>query len=134
MREINEIIIHCTDTPYNTTVQSIKNHHTNVNGWADIGYHFLLDSSLTWHVGRPVIQIGAHVKGHNTKTIGVAYIGKTPTVAMVKEMARFCNLLIAMFKIKTVSRHTFYDKNKSCPNFARGDIDTFDKICDLKLQ
>jgi N-acetylmuramoyl-L-alanine amidase len=44
-------------------------------GWSDIGYHFLiyLDGSL--HEGRPIERVGAHCKGHNEGSIGIAYVG-----------------------------------------------------------
>ena len=76
MRKISKIIIHCTATPEDrhTTVEDVRRWHLD-RGWSDIGYHFLiyLDGSL--HEGRPVEKQGAHCKGHNKESIGIAYVG-----------------------------------------------------------
>lgn len=82
MRPVNEIIIHCTatqpnwwaDKPTSAKVQEIRRWH-KAQGWRDIGYHYLIDRDGTVAEGRPVEQVGAHVKGRNTGTIGVALFG-----------------------------------------------------------
>jgi N-acetyl-anhydromuramyl-L-alanine amidase AmpD len=83
MRKITEIILHCTAThpdfmEGNTTwarVQEVKRWHTELNGWSDIGYHFLIDRDGTVLDGRPINRDGAHVKGRNTGTIGISLFG-----------------------------------------------------------
>jgi len=76
MRDIDKIIVHCTATPEgrHTTVEDVRRWHLD-RGWSDIGYHFLiyLDGSL--HEGRPIEKTGAHCKGHNKGSIGIAYVG-----------------------------------------------------------
>ena len=83
MRPINEIIVHCSATrpewmerfPLSRKVEEIRLWHTRDRGWKDIGYHYLIDRDGTIATGRPVEQVGAHVQGHNTGTIGVCLIG-----------------------------------------------------------
>jgi hypothetical protein len=83
MRKIDEIVVHCTATPANwregqktpTKVAEVKRWHTDERGWSDIGYHFLIDRDGTTVGGRPVTRKGAHVRGHNDYTIGVALFG-----------------------------------------------------------
>lgn len=66
----------CADSP--AIVRSIYAEHLH-QGWADIGYNFLVDKCGTIFEGRfggmglPVI--GAHTYGFNTNTMGVAAIG-----------------------------------------------------------
>lgn len=56
-------------------VRSIWNQHVNINGWADIGYHYLIDSEGTIYRGRqPNIQ-GAHFCATNANTLGVCLMG-----------------------------------------------------------
>lgn len=83
MRPVNEIIIHCTATrpewwSSRTLAQKIAEvrlWHTRDRGWRDIGYHYLIDRDGKTLPGRPVEQVGAHVLGRNTGTIGVALFG-----------------------------------------------------------
>ena len=75
-RKINEIIIHCSDTPEgrNFTAADIRRWHRQ-KGWADIGYHYVVLRNGTVENGRDVDIVGAHCKNHNTHSIGVCYIG-----------------------------------------------------------
>lgn len=61
-------------------VRSIQSYHLDHQRWKDIGYNFLIDRYGNVYEGRaggvdePVI--GAHTAGHNTATIGVAFLGQ----------------------------------------------------------
>lgn len=77
MREIiNKIIVHCTATPYRmvVTAKMVDAWHRE-KGWAGIGYHYLVRLDGEVEKGRAEWQIGAHCKGHNTNSIGIAYVG-----------------------------------------------------------
>ena len=77
MRNIDTIIVHCTATPEgrDVTVDTIRNWHVKDNGWSDIGYHWVIDIHGKLHKGRSESVTGAHAKGHNSKSIGVVYVG-----------------------------------------------------------
>lgn len=126
MRTINEIILHCTDTPSDTTVDSIRAYHKSF-GWSDIGYHYLIASNGNCYYGRPVEKVGAHCKGHNKYSIGVAYIGKSPTTLQLIGMAHICNILRRKYNISrgSISLHCDYNPHKTCPNFSKSDLDFF---------
>lgn len=82
MRPLHEIIIHASATrpdwmsgnPAGEKRDEIRRWHLD-RGWADIGYHDLIDRDGTVMTGRPINKVGAHCKGHNTGTIGVCLIG-----------------------------------------------------------
>ena len=128
MRPITEIIIHCTGTvPSNgTTVEAVRKYHKEVNGWKDIGYHYLIYIDGSIHQGRPIDQIGAHCKNHNTGTIGICYVGgknaegklvDTRTVAQIAALRNLVKSLKTVFPtIKKVSGHNQYS-SKPCPCF-----------------
>lgn len=75
-RRINEIIVHCTATPDGReyTVADIRGMHIK-RGFSDIGYHYIVHLDGFIETGRDVSMIGAHAIGHNTNSIGIAYIG-----------------------------------------------------------
>lgn len=77
MREINLIVVHCTYSPprLDIGVEEIRKWHVEENSWTDIGYHFVIRRDGTIEDGRPVERPGAHVKGHNSNSIGIAWVG-----------------------------------------------------------
>ena len=76
MREITEIIIHCSATVEGKhfTVEDIDRWH-KARGWQGIGYHYVIYLDGSIHRGRDLNKIGAHCTGHNKNSIGICYIG-----------------------------------------------------------
>lgn len=76
LRTINEIIIHCTATPEGKdyTVDTIRQWHRQ-RGFSDVGYHYIIHPNGQIDDGRDVNVAGAHCSGHNSHSIGIAYIG-----------------------------------------------------------
>lgn len=136
MRQINEIIIHCTATQANwwgaektsRKVAEVRRWHTADRGWKDIGYHYLIDRDGTVANGRPLDQVGAHVQGHNTGTIGISLFGgfgsaetdqfsDNFTVAQDKALRELLVKLRRDFPAVTkISGHNQYAA-KACPGF-----------------
>lgn len=135
MRHIDEIIIHCTATRptwgenHSTTwkVAQVRSWHKNGNGWRDIGYHYLVDRDGTVAKGRPLTQTGAHTRGHNKGTIGIALFGghgssaddafsDNFTDAQFEALKQLIADLKSDYDITRVSGHNDY-ANKACPGF-----------------
>lgn len=127
-RRIEEIIVHCTATPEGrpVSVDTIRGWHIG-QGWKDIGYHWVVLLDGTIAPGRPESQVGSHVAGHNTGTLGVVYVGgvaadgKTPkdtrTPAQKTALLALCRALIERYPaIRKVSGHNQYAA-KACPSF-----------------
>lgn len=49
-------------------------------GWSDIGYHYVIRRDGTIEQGRPLEKIGAHVRGYNSRSIGICMIGGKKTI------------------------------------------------------
>lgn len=71
-----EFVVHYSEGPTTQTVRSIQDFHMDGNGWADIGYNFLVDVQGRVYEGRGWLTVGAHAPGHNTSGIGVCMIGR----------------------------------------------------------
>lgn len=77
------IIVHHTgdgvvfpnSTNWQSKVRYYWDLHVNTNGWADIGYNWLIDRNGTIYEGRGNGIQGAHFSGQNSGTMGVALIG-----------------------------------------------------------
>jgi len=127
-RPISEIIVHCAATPEGKdfTVADIRAWH-KARGWSDIGYHYVVYRDGRVLLGRPVGQIGSHVAGHNTGTIGVVYIGgvsadgktakDTRTPAQRSSLLWLTQQLTAKHRgVKKITGHNQYAA-KACPSF-----------------
>lgn len=126
MRDINKIILHCTATPEGRDISAdtIRQWHLD-RGWSDIGYHYIIYLDGTIKEGRPVERQGAHVRGHNKKSIGIAYVGGCDSNMSPKD-TRTTAQKIAIWDLLTelMNRHinsTLHGHNefssKACPSF-----------------
>lgn len=76
-RQITEtIFVHCSATKPSMDIDAkeIDRWHRE-RGFLKIGYHFVIKRDGTKETGRDLMEAGAHVKGHNHKSIGLCLIG-----------------------------------------------------------
>lgn len=75
-RFINRIIVHCTATPEGKAfyAKDIDRWH-RANGWAGIGYHYVVDLDGKVELGRSINSKGAHAGEYNYGSIGIVYVG-----------------------------------------------------------
>ena len=126
MRQIKEIILHCTATQEGREV-----HVTDVDrwhkqqGWECIGYHYLITLDGKIEKGRPEWKIGAHCKGHNNVSIGIAYVGgvdyqgkpkDTRTDAQKRALVQLLREVRGRYPKATIHGHNEF-ATKACPSF-----------------
>ena len=126
MRPINKVIIHCSATPEGRDVktETIKEWHT-AKGWADIGYHYVIELDGSIVEGRPIELIGAHCLGQNKFSIGICYVGgmnksmskpkDTRTEEQKVSLTELVNELKSKFDLSVHGHNQF--SNKACPSF-----------------
>lgn len=128
MRQITQLVVHCTATPEGreVTVADIDRWHREL-GWRCIGYHWVvyLDGSI--HAGRPEEQQGAHVAGHNVNSIGIVYVGgvdlqnkakDTRTEAQKRALAdKLHEMLLRYPGCEVLGHRDFPNVHKDCPCF-----------------
>ena len=126
-RVINEIIVHCSATPEGKdyTLDTIRQWHRQ-RGFSDIGYHYVIHPDGKVEEGRDVNIAGAHCSGHNSKSIGICYIGgmtadnkKAKDTRTEEQRANLKALLMAMRKLYPSAKiHGHRDfAVKACPSF-----------------
>ena len=76
-KTIDTIVVHQTDTPDQGrfTAYSIANYHVNTNGWAGIGYHYLITDDGNIYQTNDDDLTTYHASGYNSHSIGVAITG-----------------------------------------------------------
>ena len=125
MRKINQIVIHCSDTPASMDIGAItiRKWHTKERGWSDIGYHFVIRRNGTIENGRAIETIGAHVGGHNINSIGVCWVGgkdgiDNRTNEQKESLFLLLSGLIDKFPNSEILGHRdFEGVKKYCPSF-----------------
>ena len=70
------LVVHCSATLATATVGAadIRRWHLG-QGWADIGYHYVIGRDGTLETGRAEDTVGSHVKGFNRASIGICLVG-----------------------------------------------------------
>lgn len=126
MRKINRIIIHCTATPAgrSVSVEELRAWHRS-RGFSDIGYHYVIDIDGTVSPARSLSLAGAHCRGYNANSVGIAYVGglspagvpaDTRTPAQTDAMRVLVRSLCTLFPIEYINGHNEFAK-KNCPCF-----------------
>ena len=136
MNKPTHLILHCAATPEGKsfTANDIDRMHKQ-RGFKKIGYHYVIRLDGTTEKGRNETENGAHCIGHNTKSIGICYIGgvakdgKTPkdtrTNAQKESLYKLVNELLKKYNLTIDNVHGHYEfANKACPSFK---IETFRK-------
>jgi len=135
MRNIDELIVHCSDTrpnwmsntPPEAQWNEIRRWHVEGNGWSTWGYHFGIARSGQLLPGRAVSRVGAHVRDHNVGTIGVCLFGGHGSAAtdafkdhftyeQETALVALTRALMHSFDFDKISGHNEYAA-KACPGF-----------------
>jgi N-acetyl-anhydromuramyl-L-alanine amidase AmpD len=143
--EVKNIVVHCSDSGFGCR-KVITGWHLQ-HGWDDVGYHYIIMNGRPFSTkdylasldgstecGRPPTISGAHVKGMNTKSLGVCLIGKHEfSYAQMDALLRLLRELMARYGLPASAVIGHYEtptgsqQGKTCPNFdmdaLRGRLD-----------
>lgn len=126
MRDIKYIVIHCTATPQNTTIDSIRRYWQRI-GWRNVGYHLIIKSDGTYERLAEDSQITNGVTGYNRNSIHISYIGgidasNKPSDNRTREQRETMRTLVRTLKSKypnaeVLGHRDFPNARKACPSF-----------------
>ena len=127
MRKIQYIVIHCTATSQETSIESILNYWRNILNWKNPGYHYLISSNGIIRQLLNINKIANGVYGYNANSIHISYIGgidangkATDNRTPVQIIAQL-NLLFELKKrfpnAEILGHRDFPNVNKECPSF-----------------
>ena len=115
------VIHHVGNTKKNVNSATIHRWHIG-NGWAGIGYHYIIRKDGTIERGRPLHAVGAHCYNQNEHTVGICVVGNFELERPTNEQFRaaeslvsaVCNVYNLHPTEKNVVGHKFYNKT-DCP-------------------
>ena len=117
---LTTIVVHHSALPLSDGPREIQGMHMTFKGYADIGYHFLIDEHGRLYEGRSLAVRGAHTGGHNTGTVGVVLLGNfqdaEPTEEQLAALRRLCGWLIDAYAITHLAGHRDFQPGVTlCP-------------------
>lgn len=133
MKQWKGVVIHHSETADNgmlADMEAIRKYHKEHNGWADIGYHYIIEKVggvYRVFAGRNIEKDGAHALGFNSSHIGICCIGNYDLSSPGQELYDCLKNLLEVlkntygFKNKDIIGHrdTYTLRNvkveKSCP-------------------
>ncbi|MFR9126619.1 MAG: N-acetylmuramoyl-L-alanine amidase [Acidaminococcus intestini] len=90
------LVIHHTGNPTDDDLSAEEIHESHLaQGWAGIGYHFVIRKDGTVEMGRPVDTVGAHAYGYNSRSIGIHVCGNFEVGEPTPEQIESCAILVA---------------------------------------
>lgn len=92
---IKWLVVHCSATPASRDIgaKEIDVMHRQ-RGFLKIGYHYVIRRDGTVEKGRQDSEVGAHVAGYNTGSIGICLIGGVKEDGKTSE----CNFTLAQYE------------------------------------
>ena len=126
MRKLDKIILHSTATPEGRHVDAAEITRWHLErGFDTIGYHFVIQLDGTIELGRFINKVGAHTKGKNRGSVGIAYVGGCDADMEPKDTLndkQHESLLLLVDEIRNrygdLSLHGHNEfSNKACPSF-----------------
>ncbi len=110
---------HTTDSASNsyTTARDVQTKHQTERGYADIGYHYVIDANGAIYEGRPLGVKGSHAELFNGGNVGIVLAGDfesragnvwdpdVPTTAALNALDNLVDVLALRFDIQSVWSH-----------------------------
>jgi N-acetylmuramoyl-L-alanine amidase len=91
-----------------------------------VGYHYIVRRNGAIETGRPESEVGAHVAGYNSKSIGVCWVGgrgdddkpkDNRTEWQVQMLTNLIFKLKKKYPLAKIAGHYEFDDRKACPCF-----------------
>lgn len=133
MRQVNNIVFHCTATPQKTTIKSIQRYWKENLKWKNPGYHIVI-KPCGWYVRlAPDGTICNGVSGHNHDSIHISYIGgideqgkavDNRTTSQKKTMITLAKTFRSRYPNARILGHRDFSKDKN----NNGIIDPWERI------
>ncbi|RZJ83648.1 MAG: N-acetylmuramoyl-L-alanine amidase [Chryseobacterium sp.] len=127
MRNIKNIILHCTAGGQFQKTVDIQNYWRKELGWKNPGYHYIINADGTVEILLSIDKISNGVAGFNSESINISYKGgvdgkgkaidnRTPQ-QIASQIKLIKELRIKFPKAKIRGHRDFPNVTKACPSF-----------------
>lgn len=89
------IVVHHSALPLSDGPKEIQNLHMDEKGFADVGYHYLIDETGRLYQGRSIEVRGAHTYAHNFGAVGICLIGNFEAIQPAQAQIEMLQALVA---------------------------------------
>ncbi len=101
------------------TLLEVQRLHRDDRGWADVGYHFMVDMDGAIYEGRNLGVRGIHTQGHNSGSAGVCLLGdfrfRSPSQAQWDALIALSCWLVDELDLTHLAAHSQFNKGTVCP-------------------
>ena len=108
---LNSIVVHHSAFAYDGPSE-VQGLHMDRRGFADVAYHFLIDSEGIIYEGREINVRGAHVQGFNTGSVGIVLLGnfndEQPSEVQLASLRALVDYLRYTYEIRYLAGHKDY--------------------------
>jgi len=130
-RPVTRIVIHCTATHPNATVEAILNYWRNTLGWRNPGYHRIIRADGSCEQLHPFELVANGARGYNRSSIHISYIGGIDRDGLPKDtrtQAQQAALIVQVTRAQDwitdqglpeaeIVGHRDLNPSKACPSF-----------------
>ena len=121
---LNTIVVHHSALS-NAGPDEIQALHMDKRGFADVAYHFMIDSTGQIFEGRPIGVRGAHVQDYNTGSVGIVLLGnyneEYPTDEQITSLRDLVDYLRYTYAIRYLVGHRDYPDQSPVGTECPGD-------------
>lgn len=101
------------------TLAEVQRLHREDRGWADVGYHLLVDKDGTIYEGRELSVRGAHTAGYNTGSAGICLLGdfrfEAPAKVQLDATLSLVRWLVELLNPSHLAGHKQFNPATICP-------------------
>lgn len=102
------VIHHVGEIDRDVSAEEIHGWHL-ANGWAGIGYHYVIRKDGTIERGRPRQYTGSHAYGFNSRSIGINVVGDfmsgQPTDEQLNSLVNLLADLVEIYELEVSDEH-----------------------------
>lgn len=131
--DINKISIHCTDSPDSSSygmaeieLDHMARNFTPSSDGKYCGYHYVILRDGTICIGRPEQDVPCAVRGHNTGSIAVCWVGReSMTISQKQSFYTIVCHLVSKYGLNesdVMGHREFPGVTKTCPNLNMDEV------------